>query len=93
MTELLTAAALILLLLIAISLIWLLRAPSAADRLMAVQLAGTGATAVAALLAVIQDAAAILDVALTLALLAAFAAAALFAAAPSKPADETRELT
>ncbi|WGD31017.1 monovalent cation/H+ antiporter complex subunit F [Ancylobacter sp. WKF20] len=91
MAELLNLAALLLLLLMATGLVWLLRAPSAADRLMAVQLAGTGGTAVLALLAIAEGVAALLDVALTLALVAAFASAALFAAGPASPPDERRE--
>lgn len=91
MAELLNLAALILLLLMAVGLAWLLRAPSPADRLMAVQLAGTGGTAVMALLAIAEGVVALLDVALTLALVAAFASAALFAASPASPPDETRE--
>ncbi|MFK8249872.1 monovalent cation/H+ antiporter complex subunit F [Ancylobacter terrae] len=77
MAEALTAAAGLVLTIVAIGLARLLRGPSAADRMMAVQLLGTGGAAVALLLAVATATPAIVDVALTLAVLAAFAAAAL----------------
>ena len=91
MTEWLTAAALLLLLLMAVSLVVLLRAANAADRLMAVQLLGTGSTALVVLLAVIEGEGALLDVALTLALLAACTTAALFASQTGTRADEPQE--
>ncbi len=77
MAEFLIAAALFLLLVVGAGLARLLRGPSAADRIMAVQLLGTGGGAISLLLAVAMTDDAILDVVLTLALLAAFAVAAL----------------
>lgn len=90
MAEYLVFAALAVLALLLASFAALLRAPArsggAAGRLMIVQLAGTGGTAVALLLASALGIAALTDVALTLALLAAFASAALHAAgAPRGP--------
>ncbi|MCS0495555.1 monovalent cation/H+ antiporter complex subunit F [Ancylobacter sp. MQZ15Z-1] len=84
MAEFLTAAALVLVVLAAVGLIWLLRAPSVAERMMAVQLAGTAGTGVALLLAIAQGMDAIVDVALVLAVLAAFGAAALASAAGTR---------
>jgi multicomponent Na+:H+ antiporter subunit F len=71
------AAALLVLACVALGLVRLLRGPSAADRMMAAQLLGTGGTAICLLLAATYGIDAIADVALTLALLAALAAAAL----------------
>lgn len=70
-------AAAFVLLVCGLGLVRLLRGPSAADRVMAAQLAGTGLVAVCLLLATAGAGPALLDVALTLAVLAAFAAAAL----------------
>ncbi|MCK0209697.1 multiple resistance and pH regulation protein F [Starkeya koreensis] len=83
MAEFLLFAALLVALMVLASLAALLRAPAragGADRLMIVQLAGTGGTAIALLLAGALDIASLTDVALTLAVLAAFASAALHAA-------------
>ncbi|QJP14068.1 multiple resistance and pH regulation protein F [Starkeya sp. ORNL1] len=77
MAEFLAAAALFVLASVALGLVRLLRGPSAADRMMAAQLLGTGGAAICLLLAATQGIDAIADVALTLALLAALAAAAL----------------
>lgn len=74
--EFLIAAATFLLAVIGAGLVRLLIGRSAADRLMAVQLLGTGGGAICILLAVATDNSAIIDVALTLAILAAFAVAA-----------------
>jgi len=74
--EFLFAAAALVLLIVAIGLLRLLRGPTDADRIMAVQLLGTGTVAVLLLLAAALDAPAVIDVALVLALLAAFLAAA-----------------
>ena len=76
----LLAAAALVLLAVAAGLLRLLRGPTDADRIMAVQLLGTGIVAVLLLLANALEAPAVIDVALVLALLAAFLAAA-FAAA------------
>lgn len=77
MAEFLAAAAIFVLASVALGLVRLLRGPSAADRMMAAQLLGTGGAAICLLLAATQGIDAIADVALTLALLAALAAAAL----------------
>lgn len=77
MAEFLAAAAVFVLASVALGLIRLLRGPSAADRMMAAQLFGTGGAAICLLLAATEGIDAIADVALTLALLAALAAAAL----------------
>lgn len=77
MAEFLTGAAILVLLIVGLGLLRLLRGPSAADRMMAMQLLGTGGAAIGLLLAAAKGIDAIADVALTLALLAALAAAAL----------------
>lgn len=85
MPEFLLAAAALVLLTVAVGLLRLLRGPTDADRVMAVQLLGTGTVAVLLLVAAALDAPAVVDVALVLALLAAFLAAAF--AAGSAAAD------
>lgn len=75
MTIFLLAAAGFVLAVTALGLIRLLRGPGDADRMMAVQLFGTGGIAVLLLLGAATGAAA-MDVALTLALLSAFASVA-----------------
>lgn len=86
MTDFLLAAALVVLATTAVGLVRVLRGPSDADRLMSVQLLGTGGIATLLLIGVAEGAAGVVDVALTLALLAAFAAAA-FAALYARTAD------
>ena len=87
MPEFLLAAAALVLLTVAVGLLRLLRGPTDADRVMAVQLLGTGTVAVLLLLASALDVPAVVDVALVLALLAAFLAAAFAAggAAADRP--------
>lgn len=87
MPEFLLAAAALVLLTVAVGLLRLLRGPTDADRVMAVQLLGTGMVAVLLLLAFALDASSVVDVALVLALLAAFLAAAFAAggAAADRP--------
>lgn len=87
MSLFLCAAATFILLMVAIGLVRLLRGPSAADRIMAAQLAGTGIAAVCLLLASATAVAALTDVALALALLAALGAVAL----SRRPAREAGE--
>ena len=77
MADALTLAAIAVLGAVALGLVRVLRGPSRLDRMMAVQLLGSGGVAVLSLLAVANGTEAILDVALTLALLAAFASVAL----------------
>jgi multicomponent Na+:H+ antiporter subunit F len=70
-------ALLLLLLTLAGGLVRALRGPTLADRMLSVQLLGTGGVAVLLLMGLLLNAHALLDVALVLALLAAVAAAAL----------------
>ncbi|CAH2602346.1 Sodium:proton antiporter [Rhodovastum atsumiense] len=72
MADFLTAAALVVLATVAAGLLRLRRGPGAAERMLAVQLLGTGSIAVVLLL----EAASGPDIALTLAVLAALAPAA-----------------
>ena len=76
MTEFLLGAAAFVLLTVTVGLLRLLRGPADADRIMVVQLLGTGAVTVLLLVATALHAAAVIDVALVLALLTAFLAAA-----------------
>ena len=76
MTEFLTAAFGFILAMLAIGLVRVLRGPGDADRMMAVQLIGTGGIAALLLLGVVSGVPATVDVALTLALLATFASIA-----------------
>lgn len=76
MSEFLLAAALCVLGTVALGLVVILRGPTAADRLSAAQLLGTGGVAALLLLGVATDTAGVTDLALVLALLAAFAAGA-----------------
>ncbi len=76
MTEFLLGAATFVLVMVALGLARILLGPRDADRVMAVQLLGSGGTAVLLLLAMATGARAAVDVGLVLALLAAFASAA-----------------
>ena len=76
MTDLALAAAVFVLAMVALGLVRVLRGPRDADRLMAVQLLGTGGIAALLLYGVAAGDAAAVDVALTLALLAAFSSVA-----------------
>lgn len=76
MAEFLILAAAFVLLTVGAGLLRILRGPSAADRMMAAQLLGTGGVAVLLLLSIALDRPAAVDVALVLALLAALAAVA-----------------
>ena len=76
MVDLLLGAAGFVLLTVALGLVRILRGPTLADRIMAVQLLGTGGIAVLLLIAAATGGGAAIDVALSLALLAAFASAA-----------------
>ncbi len=77
MTGVLAWAAVALTLSLLLGLVRVLRGPSAADRLMAVQLLGTTGVGLLLLLAPVLDMPALTDVALVLALLAVVAVAAL----------------
>jgi multicomponent Na+:H+ antiporter subunit F len=82
MTEFLLAAAGFILLMVALGLVRILRGPSDADRMMAVQLFGTGGIAALLLLGAATGSVAVTDVALTLALLATFACIAFVKTTP-----------
>jgi len=74
MPEFLLFAAAVILLLVAVGLVRILRGPADVDRLMAVQLLGTGGIAALLLLGTVTSLPGAVDVALVLALLATFAA-------------------
>ena len=76
MTEFLTAAVGLILVLLALGLVSILRGPGDADRMMAAQLIGTAGIAVLLLLGTVTGVPAAVDVALVLALLATFASIA-----------------
>ncbi len=76
MTEFLTAVLGLILALLALGLVSILRGPSDADRMMAMQLIGTAGIAVLLLLGTVTGVPATVDVALILALLATFASIA-----------------
>jgi len=73
MAEFQLAAAAFILLTLVFGLLRVLRGPSDADRLMSVQLLGTGSVAILLLMGAATGSPFMLDVALTLALLAAYA--------------------
>jgi len=81
MAEGLLGAALFVLAMVAIGLARVLRGPTDADRVMAVQLLGTGGVAVLLLVAAATATPAVVDVALVVALVAVFASAAFAAGA------------
>jgi multicomponent Na+:H+ antiporter subunit F len=76
MSDLLLAAAAIVLVIVALGLMRVLWGPADVDRMMAVQLLGTGGMAVLLLVGAAEGLAATVDVALTMGLLAAFASIA-----------------
>jgi multicomponent Na+:H+ antiporter subunit F len=73
---------------VAVGLVRILRGPADADRMMAVQLLGTGGSAALLLLAAATDMPAVVDVALTLTLLAAFASVAFVGSAFRSEGDD-----
>jgi multicomponent Na+:H+ antiporter subunit F len=85
MADFLFAAAAVVLATVAVGLVRILRGPTAADRIMAAQLLGTGSVAVLLLLAQAVPMPGVDDVALVLALVAAFVAIA-FVKATAAPA-------
>ena len=88
MAEFLFGAAAFILGMVALGLVRVLRGPTDADRIMAVQLLGTGGIAAVLLVGAASGESATVDVALILALLAAFAAFAFVKAqATSRSAD------
>lgn len=76
-TYVLLATVIVLLLFLAVGLVRAVLGPSLQDRMLSVQLLGTGGVAALLLLATLMEAPALIDVALVLALLAAVAAATL----------------
>ena len=92
MADFLFAAAAAVLATVAAGLVRILRGPTAADRIMATQLLGTGGVAVLLLLAQAVPMPGVGDVALVLALLAAFIAIAFVkaATAPARIPDHER---
>ena len=76
-TYVLLATVIVLLLFLAVGLVRAVIGPSLQDRMLSVQLLGTGGVAVLLLMATLLEATALIDVALVLALLAAVAAATL----------------
>lgn len=91
MAEPLLGFATIVLAAVAASLIRIYRGPTAADRIMGAQLAGTGGITILLLIAVATGNWAIVDVALVLALLAAFAAVGFVKAASPDGAGDPEE--
>ena len=88
MADFLLAAAGFVLATVALGLVRILRGPSEADRIMAVQLLGSGGIAALLLLAEAMSVPAAVDVALTLALLAAFVSVAFVKGFARSRADE-----
>ncbi|KAA0971924.1 sodium:proton antiporter [Aureimonas fodinaquatilis] len=78
MNDIFLAAAIFIPVMTGLGLVRLLIGPGIVDRIMVVQLLGTGGAAVLLLLATVSGNEAIVDVALMLALLAAFAAATFY---------------
>jgi multicomponent Na+:H+ antiporter subunit F len=91
MADFLLAAAAAVLATVAAGLVRILRGPTAADRIMAAQLVGTGGVAVLLLLAQAVPMPGVADVALVLALLAAFIAIAFVKAATAPAPIPDRE--
>ena len=91
MADFLIAAAVFVLAMVALGLVRTVLGPSRADRIMAVQLLGTGGTAVLLLMAQAVPMPGMVDVALVLALLAAFVSVAFVKAVgrgvPADPRD------
>lgn len=86
MAEALLGAALLVLATVAVGLVRVLRGPTDADRVMAVQLLGTGGVAVLLLVATATATPAVVDVALVVALVGVFASAAFAAGAAGEGA-------
>lgn len=91
MDNFLRIAAGLVLIAVALGLIRIFRSSRDAERMMAVQLIGTGGVAVMLLRAVSGAGPAAIDVALTLALLAAFASVAFVKSAQTSPRTESKE--
>ena len=87
MADFMIAAAAFVLAMVALGLVRILRGPGRADRIIAVQLLGTGGIAVLLLLAQAIRMPGMIDVALVLALLAAFVSVAFVKAAEQTDAE------
>ena len=87
MADILAAVAFVILAITLLALLRALRSRVVSERMMALQLLGTGGTAVLLLLGAASGSAAVIDVALLLALFAAFACVA-FALGMAEPAAE-----
>lgn len=88
MAEFLIVAACFVLVMVALGLVRILRGPTDADRMMAVQLLGSGGVAALLLLATGTGMPSVVDVALVLAVLAAFASAVFVKSAFPPAVDE-----
>jgi len=91
MTDVLLVAAAIILLTVAVGLVRVLRGPREVDRMMAVQLLGTGGVAALLLAAAATKVAGVENVALGLALLSSFASIAFVTASPGDGAADEAE--
>lgn len=89
MADFLTAAALFILAVTAIALLRVLRSRITAERMMAVQLLGTGGAAVLLLLGAVSGSEAVSDVALLLTLFAAFSCVAFVLGSNGQDLDRT----
>ena len=87
MTSFLLGAACFVLAMVIVSLSRILSGPTAADRMMATQLIGTGGVAALLLYSIATRTASVVDVALMLALLAAFASVAFVRSASGPEAE------
>jgi multicomponent Na+:H+ antiporter subunit F len=93
MSDFLIAAAAFVLAMVGLGLVRILRGPTAADRIMAAQLLGTGGVAVLLLLAQALPLLGTVDVALVLSLLAAFVSVAFVKAARPPAAEDPEQWT
>ena len=93
MASFLVAAAGFVLIMLALSLLIILRRPTEVDRMMAAQLLGTGGVAILLLLAVATEMSPIADVALMLALFAAFAAVAFVRSASGSETEASKAMS
>ncbi|MGA7532681.1 MAG: monovalent cation/H+ antiporter complex subunit F [Pseudolabrys sp.] len=92
MTSFLFAAAIFILVMAGVGLVRILRGPGDADRILSVQLIGSGGVAVLLLLSAATQTPAIMDVALMLALLATFVSVAFLRDVSVSLSDHPNEL-
>jgi multicomponent Na+:H+ antiporter subunit F len=93
MDDVYLVVAIFVLAMVTVGLLRIVRGPTAADRMMAAQLLGTGGVAVLLLFSAATTNQSIVDVALLLALLAAFATVAFVRDAPASSSDVTGQRT